>query len=78
MRIAAPLDISTNRGMRCNNCPGNGCRNCPMYSVGANPEYTKKRMEMRRKRRARAEAEQEGGGLADDWDSSRSSNKVDL
>ena len=49
-----------------------------MYSVGANPEYTKKRMEMRRKRRARAEAEQEGGGLADGWDSSRSGSKVDL
>ena len=49
-----------------------------MYSVGENPEYTKKRMEMRRKRRARAEAEQEGGGLADGWDSSRSGSKVDL
>jgi ferredoxin len=63
-RSAAPLDISGNRGMRCGNCPSNGCKNCPMYGVGANPEYKRKRTEMRKKRAARAAAESEGGDTA--------------
>eukprot|EP00952_Eustigmatos_sp_NYUAD-ZCMA_P009472 39125-Eustigmatos_ZCMA.PRE.1 len=39
--IAGMQDISGNRNMRCNNCPTKGCYNCPMYSVGENPEYQK-------------------------------------
>ena len=47
------LDISGNRGMRCGNCPGNGCARCPMYGVGENPEYRRRRAEKQQKREAR-------------------------
>ncbi|CAM9590192.1 unnamed protein product, partial [Laminaria digitata] len=35
--------ISGNQGMRCENCPSRGCYNCPMFGVGDNPEYTKRK-----------------------------------
>ena len=56
------LQISGNNAMRCGNCPGNGCAKCPMYGVGANPEYVKKRAEKRRKR---AQRERESLGIDD-------------
>ena len=62
-RSAAPLEISGNQGLRCGNCPSNGCKNCPMYSVGANPEYVKKRNQMRRKRKERALAADDDGAV---------------
>merc|ERR1712029_868928 len=34
--------ISGNMGARCNNCPSRGCKNCPMFGVGLNPEFQKK------------------------------------
>ncbi|KAL7433252.1 hypothetical protein ACHAXH_005594 [Discostella pseudostelligera] len=46
--------ISGNMGSRCNNCPSRGCKNCPMFGVGLNPEFQKK--EQRRKEKlAKAE-----------------------
>ena len=29
-------------GSRCANCPSRGCKNCPMFGVGLNPEFQKK------------------------------------
>lgn len=29
--------------IRCEDCPGRGCGTCPMYGVGENPEYLKKK-----------------------------------
>ena len=34
--------ISGNMGSRCANCPTRGCKNCPMFGVGLNPEFQKK------------------------------------
>ena len=34
--------ISGNMGSRCANCPSRGCKNCPMFGVGLNPEFQKK------------------------------------
>ena len=36
--------VSGDGGLRCNNCPSRGCANCPMFGVGGNPEYVKKKM----------------------------------
>lgn len=36
--------ISGNQGMRCENCPSRGCYECPMFSVGNNPEYAKRKV----------------------------------
>ena len=41
----APQIISGNMGSRCNNCPSRGCRTCPMYGVGKNPEYEQREKE---------------------------------
>lgn len=46
--------ISGNMGSRCNNCPSKGCKNCPMFGVGLNPDFQKKE-EKRKERLARAE-----------------------
>jgi len=48
-------------GIRCNNCPSRGCKECPMFGVGRNPVY-RERLEARNARReasgaAAAEAE---------------------
>ncbi|KAI0561311.1 Ferredoxin 1 [Gracilaria domingensis] len=29
--------------MRCEDCPGRGCATCPLYGVGQNPEYLRKK-----------------------------------
>jgi len=34
--------ISGNMGARCNNCPSRGCKNCPMFGVGLNPDFIKR------------------------------------
>jgi ferredoxin len=47
----APQKISGNMGSRCNNCPSRGCRTCPMFGVGKNPEFERKE----RERKARLE-----------------------
>ena len=39
--FTAPQRISGNMGSRCNNCPSRGCKTCPMYGVGQNPEFQK-------------------------------------
>ena len=52
--------ISGNMGARCNNCPTRGCRTCPMYGVGKNPDFVKKeaaRKEKIAKRKIQAERE---------------------
>jgi ferredoxin len=52
--------ISGNMGARCNNCPSRGCRDCPMYGVGKNPDFLKKeeaRKEKMARRRMQAERE---------------------
>lgn len=41
-QFTAPQKISGNMGARCSNCPSRGCKDCPMYGVGKNPEYEKK------------------------------------
>ena len=46
--------ISGNMGSRCNNCPSRGCKNCPMFGVGLNPEFQKKE-DARKERLAKAE-----------------------
>lgn len=46
--------ISGNLGSRCNNCPSRGCKNCPMFGVGLNPEFQKKE-DARKERLAKAE-----------------------
>lgn len=46
--------ISGNMGSRCNNCPSRGCKNCPMFGVGLNPEFQKKE-EKRKEKIAKAE-----------------------
>jgi len=57
----APLDISGNKAARCNDCPGRGCKVCPMFSVGENPFYIEREMKKKQKRAARAQkVEQEG------------------
>ena len=47
--FTAPQRISGNQGLRCNNCPTRGCRTCPMYGVGKNPEYERKERERKEK-----------------------------
>ena len=51
VQFSAPQEISGNMGSRCNNCPSRGCRTCPMFGVGKNPEYERKEKE----RKARIE-----------------------
>ena len=43
--FTAPQKISGNMGSRCNNCPSRGCKTCPMYGVGQNPEFQRKEKE---------------------------------
>lgn len=43
--FTAPQIISGNMGSRCSNCPTRGCRDCPMYGVGKNPEFEKREKE---------------------------------
>jgi len=43
--FTAPQQISGNMSTRCNNCPSRGCKTCPMYGVGQNPEYERKEKE---------------------------------
>uniref|UniRef100_A0A7S2BL04 Ferredoxin n=1 Tax=Octactis speculum TaxID=3111310 RepID=A0A7S2BL04_9STRA len=53
IRRASAPDISGNRGMRCNNCPGRGCKSCPMYGVGKNPAFLEREQEKMEKRARR-------------------------
>mmetsp|Transcript_56974 Transcript_56974/g.130830 ORF Transcript_56974/g.130830 Transcript_56974/m.130830 type:complete len:299 (-) Transcript_56974:125-1021(-) len=48
-------------GVRCGNCPGRGCSECPMFGVGENPTYLqrKRRREKRRQASGRASVERE-------------------
>jgi ferredoxin len=50
--FTAPQKISGNMGSRCSNCPSRGCKDCPMYGVGRNPEY-EKREKVRKERMAK-------------------------
>ncbi|CAB9520811.1 DNAJ heat shock N-terminal domain-containing protein [Seminavis robusta] len=50
--------ISGNMAARCNNCPSRGCRTCPMYGVGLNPEFQRKEKE-RKARAAKRRLERE-------------------
>ncbi|KAG7348511.1 ferredoxin [Nitzschia inconspicua] len=43
--FTGPQKISGNMGSRCSNCPSRGCRTCPMFGVGKNPEYERKEKE---------------------------------
>lgn len=47
--FTAPQKISGNLGSRCNNCPSRGCRDCPMFGVGKNPEFERKEKERKAK-----------------------------
>jgi ferredoxin len=42
VQFTAQQQISGNMASRCSNCPTRGCRTCPMYGVGKNPEYERK------------------------------------
>lgn len=44
--------------IRCEDCPGRGCATCPMYGVGENPEYLKKK-EMRQAKMKKKETKTE-------------------
>lgn len=45
--------------MRCNNCPGRGCKECPMFGVGENPVYLERKAAREEKRRRSGEAQRE-------------------
>mmetsp|Transcript_2537 Transcript_2537/g.4596 ORF Transcript_2537/g.4596 Transcript_2537/m.4596 type:complete len:242 (+) Transcript_2537:107-832(+) len=32
--VPTKVNLKANKGMRCNNCPSRGCKNCPMFGVG--------------------------------------------
>jgi len=32
--VRVKANLSANKGLRCNNCPSRGCKNCPMFGVG--------------------------------------------
>jgi hypothetical protein len=55
-RPTGPQDISGNRAARCSNCPGNGCKLCPMYGVGENPKFLQRERDKRAKRQSRERA----------------------
>ena len=40
--FTAPQQISGNMGSRCNNCPSRGCKQCPMFGIGENPDFKMK------------------------------------
>jgi ferredoxin len=48
-KFTAPQIISGNMGSRCNNCPSRGCKTCPMFGVGKNPEFERKEKERKSK-----------------------------
>ncbi|VEU38593.1 unnamed protein product [Pseudo-nitzschia multistriata] len=41
-QFTAPQTISGNASARCSNCPTRGCKTCPMFGVGKNPEYERR------------------------------------
>ena len=43
-------------GVRCDNCPGRGCKKCPMFGVGENPVYLDRLAKLMAKREASGEA----------------------
>jgi hypothetical protein len=55
--FTAPQQISGNMGSRCTNCPTRGCRDCPMFGIGKNPEFERKEQE-RKERRERKKLQQ--------------------
>lgn len=60
--FTAPQQISGNMGSRCSNCPSRGCRDCPMFGVGKNPEFERKekeRLAKRERRRLQLQREEE-------------------
>ena len=68
MAFTAPQIISGNMASRCSNCPSRGCRDCPMYGVGKNPEFERKEKERkermeRRKLQQQREAESKSADL---------------
>lgn len=62
VQFTAPQQISGNMLSRCSNCPTRGCKTCPMYGVGKNPEYElkeKERKERTAKRKLQKQRELE-------------------
>lgn len=57
-RFTAPQKISGNMGSRCNNCPSRGCKDCPMFGVGKNPEFERKEKERKERIERRKLAQQ--------------------
>jgi ferredoxin len=65
--FTAPQQISGNMGSRCNNCPSRGCKDCPMFGVGKNPEFERKEKERKaRTERRRLEREREDANKSAD------------
>jgi ferredoxin len=56
--FTAPQQISGNMGSRCNNCPSRGCKDCPMFGVGKNPEFERKEKERKERMERRKLQEQ--------------------
>mmetsp|Transcript_2216 Transcript_2216/g.5125 ORF Transcript_2216/g.5125 Transcript_2216/m.5125 type:complete len:273 (-) Transcript_2216:69-887(-) len=56
--------------MRCNNCPGKGCADCPLFGVGKNPEYERKKAAKKRSRAEKKEMSIDGAGFSEDTGSS--------
>mmetsp|Transcript_47156 Transcript_47156/g.116716 ORF Transcript_47156/g.116716 Transcript_47156/m.116716 type:complete len:345 (+) Transcript_47156:146-1180(+) len=58
-RSGAPPSRATffdSAGVRCNNCPSRGCKECPMFGVGQNPVYMERLAQQKARREASGEA----------------------
>lgn len=49
--------------MRCEDCPGRGCQTCPLYGVGENPEFIRKKKIRLQKKAQREEKEKKKSGF---------------
>ena len=58
MHAVPPTKAKLGKGSRicCNNCPGRGCKECPMYGVGLNPIYIERMAARNAMREASGEA----------------------
>jgi ferredoxin len=46
-------------GVRCENCPSKGCKDCPMFGIGENPVYLQRQAEREERRRRTGKAAEE-------------------
>ena len=53
MPTKSKASVMNNGAMRCNNCPGRGCYECPLYPVGEHPTYLENAAKREAKKAAR-------------------------